>query len=246
MITTYCDKISIGQRSLYAEWAGTGTPVIVLDGGGIGAGCWQGSWNTIWTERAGRARGVRYARASTGRSDRAAEPRTSQDMVDDLRLLLRAAGFNPPYLLVGHSFGGLNMQLFARQHPADVAGLVLLDSVHPDQIAAFYTVSQAAGDDLLVEIKDVLVGIDWPASAEQVRQAPALPAMPFVVITRGRDTPVAKAWNTLQADLAAQLPNSRQIVAVNSSHGIQFDEPQVVIAAITDVVKQLRGASLEA
>ena len=62
-----------------------------------------------------------------------------------------------------------------------------------------------------------------------------------MVITRGRDTSVAKAWNALQADLAAQLPNSRQIVALNSSHGIQFDEPQVVIAAITDVVQPLRA-----
>jgi pimeloyl-ACP methyl ester carboxylesterase len=162
-------------------------------------------------------------------------------MVEDLRLLLKAAGFQPPYLLVGHSFGGLNMQLYARCFPSEVAGLVLVDSVHPDQIERFYTFSKSAGDGLLAETKDVLKGVDWEASAEQVRTAPALTPLPLVVITRGRETPEAQVWNELQADLAAQLSDSRQIIAQNSGHGIQMDEPQVVIAAIQEMVQHLHA-----
>src|SRR5215510_10255104 len=185
MNTTYSDKISIGRRRLYAEWSGAGTPVIVLDGGGTGAGCWDGAWGRIWNELAGLSTVCRYDRANSGRSDRAAKPRTCQDMVADLRLMLGAAGFQPPYLPAGHSFGGLVMQLYARRYPKEVAGLALIDSVHPDQIERFYALSKEAGDGLLVEIEEVLVGIDWVASAAQVRQAPALQEMPLVVITRG-------------------------------------------------------------
>ena len=241
MNTTYSDKLSIGQRSLYAEWSGAGTPVIVLDSGGNGAGCWSGAWNTVWDELAGLSLVCRYDRANSGRSDPAAEPRTSQDMVADLRRLLTSAGFQPPYLLVGHSFGGLNMQLYARHHPTEVAGLVLIDSVHPDQIERFYAFSPAAGDGLLAETNEVLRGVDWAVSVAQVRTAQPLPNMPFVVITRGRATPEAPVWNELQAELAAQLPGDRQIVAQNSGHGIQFDEPQVVIAAIAALVRVVRA-----
>lgn len=243
MQTTYSEKISIGPRRLYAEWSGEGTPVIVLDAGGVGAGCWTGAWNTLWNELADLALVCRYDRANSGRSDLAPTSRTSQDMVEDLRLMLQAAGFPPPYLLVGHSFGGLNMQLYARSYPKEVAGLVLLDSVHADQIERFYTFSPAAGDGLLAETKDVLKGVDWEASAEQVRTAPSLSPMPLVVITRGRETPEAQVWNELQAELAAQLPDSQQVIAQNSGHGIQMDEPQVVIAAIRDLVQSKRAAA---
>jgi len=241
MITTCSDKLSIGPRCLYAEWSGAGTPVIVLDAGGTGAGCWNGAWGPIWNELAGLSQVCRYDRANTGRSDKAAEPRTGQDMVSDVRLMLSAAGFAPPYLLVGHSFGGLVMQLYARRHPDEVAGLVLIDSVHPDQVERFYALSKSAGDNELADIKEALPGIDWHASAEQVRQAPALPEMPLVVITRGRTTSVAVAWNEVQKDLASQLSSGRQIIAQNSGHGIQFDEPQVVIEAIAGLLPEARA-----
>jgi len=145
MNTTYSDKLSIGPRCLYAEWSGAGTPVILLEAGGTGAGSWNGAWGPIWNELAGLSRVCRSDRANTGRSDKAAEPRTCQDMVPDLRLMLSAAGFAPPYLLVGHSFGGLVMQLYARRHPDEIAGLVLIDSVHPDQVERFYALSKSAG-----------------------------------------------------------------------------------------------------
>ena len=240
MNTTYSDKISIGSRRLYAEWSGAGAPVIVLDSGGTGAGCWHGAWGPIWNELAALSLVCRYDRANTGRSDPAPAPRTGQDMLADLRLMLSAAGFPPPYLLVGHSFGGLVMQLFARRHPDEVAGLVLIDSVHPDQVERFYALSQSAGDNELAEIKEALVGIDWHASVAQVRQAPALAEMPLVVITRGRPTPAGEVWNELQASLAAQLPSSRHIIAHHSGHAIQFDEPQVVIAAIESLLPHAR------
>jgi len=240
MNTTFSDYVAIGQRRLYAEWSGEGTPVIVLDAGGPGAGCSTGAWNMIWFELAGLSSVCRFDRANSGRSDSAGLPRTSRDMVEDLRLMLAAAGFAPPFLLVGHSFGGLNMQLFARLYPLETARLVLIDSVHPDQIERFYTHSQAAGDSLRSETEAVLQGVDWDASAIQVKTAPPLTSPPLTVISRGRPTPEAAIWSELQADLAAQSPDSRHLIAPNSGHGIQMDEPLVVIVAISDLVRRLR------
>lgn len=66
--------------------------------------------------------------------------RTSQQIVDDLHALLTNAHIEGPYVLVGHSFGGLNVILYASQYPEEVAGVVLVDSVHPDQDARFLAV----------------------------------------------------------------------------------------------------------
>jgi len=94
-----------------------------------------------------------YDRAGLGRSDPIPRPRTSQEVVDDLHGLLTNAGVAAPYVLVAHSFGGLNVRLYAGQYPREVAGMVLVDAVnaardvrnrsaerpqHPRQSAANY------------------------------------------------------------------------------------------------------------
>jgi len=72
-----------------------------------------------------------YHRPGVGRSEATERPRDGQQIVADLRELLQQQGLKPPYLLVGHSLGGLYMQLFARQHPGEVKGLLLVDALYP-------------------------------------------------------------------------------------------------------------------
>ncbi len=74
-----------------------------------------------------------YDRAGIGKSEMNERPRHSQQSVENLRILLNKAGIKPPYVLVGHSFGGLNTRLFASTYPEEVVGVVLLDSTHEDQ-----------------------------------------------------------------------------------------------------------------
>ena len=75
------------------------------------------------------ARVLSYDRAGLGWSDPATQPRTLANIVEELRSLLHAAGVAPPYILVGHSFGGLVVRYFAAQHPEEVAGILLVDAV---------------------------------------------------------------------------------------------------------------------
>src|SRR3982074_397340 len=110
---------------------GTGTPTVILESG---LGDTLEVWNTVQPLiAAGCARTLAYNRAGYLGSDNSNSPRDSATIVADLRAELRRQDIKPPYVLVGHSLGGLYMQYFARNYREEVAGLVLVDSTHWEQ-----------------------------------------------------------------------------------------------------------------
>jgi pimeloyl-ACP methyl ester carboxylesterase len=111
------------------EGASVDGPTVVMDAG-IGE-CSLG-WSLVQPEIAKFARVCTYDRAGLGWSDSSPTARTSRQIVSDLHALLTNAGIEPPYVLVGHSFGGLNARLYASQFPEEVLGMVLVDSAHED------------------------------------------------------------------------------------------------------------------
>ena len=207
--------------------------------------------------------------AGRSRSDPAPLPRTAQDVVADLHALLRAARVPGPYVLVGHSLGGLFVRLYASTYPDEVAGLVLVDSSHEDQfvrLRALLTPEQWATVERMALARLELPGypelewLDVEASFDQVRRAAAarpLRPLPLVVLSRGRAPdggrgpggvpPEALAaqerlWQELQASLAALTPGARHVVATQSGHYVQLQQPGLVIAAIREVVAAARRA----
>jgi pimeloyl-ACP methyl ester carboxylesterase len=127
-------KLNIGDRQIFYTCAGSGTPTVVFESG---LGDTSETWSQIQPIIAEYTQVFSYDRAGLGQSDPVSKPRTCQDMVDDLKLLLTGAYISPPYILVGHSFGGMLVRLFASQNPEDVAGMVLVDSTHEDRTAGF-------------------------------------------------------------------------------------------------------------
>jgi pimeloyl-ACP methyl ester carboxylesterase len=115
---------------LHGPNAGDGRPTVVLESGDGEPGL---SWGRIPQEVAKFAPVCAYDRAGLGWSESSPWPRTLANIVEELRTLLGRAGVSPPYVLVGHSMGGLYMQYFAHRHPEEVAGMVLVDSAHKDQ-----------------------------------------------------------------------------------------------------------------
>ena len=122
--------VDIGGRRLHIKCQGVGTPVVIFDSG---IGGFSLEWVTVQRILASKVRTCAYDRAGYAWSDPGPPPRTTSQLVWELHTLLHKAGLAPPYLLAGHSFGGYNVMYFAKLYPAETAGLVLVDSSHPEQ-----------------------------------------------------------------------------------------------------------------
>jgi pimeloyl-ACP methyl ester carboxylesterase len=203
-----------------------------------------------------------FAPDHRSRSDPAPMPRTAGDIVADLHALLTAAAIPSPYVLAAHSFGGLVVRLYAATYPDEVVGLVLVDAAHEDYYAAqreTLTPEQQAevarlaeqGPPELADYPD-RERLDSDASAAEMRAAAAispLHPLPLVVLTHGRpwDWPpgyptaaLEAIWLPLQEEMGALVPGGRLIVAEQSAHYIQSEQPEQVIAAIQQVVEAVR------
>lgn len=121
--------VRVNGHSLHLSVAGEGSPTVVMDSG---LGHTSLVWSLVEPEVAGFTRTCVYDRAGYGWSEPGPLPRTSRQIVGELHMLLNNAGIQGPYVLVGHSFGGLNMLHYASQYPDEVAGLVLLDALSKD------------------------------------------------------------------------------------------------------------------
>ena len=120
--------VRVNKRLMHIHATGEGTPTVLFESG-MGASCL--SWTQVQPAVAEFSRAVSYDRAGHGWSDPAHEPRTAQQIAQELHALLDAAGVPGPYVLVGHSFGGYVSRAFAHLYPNDVVGMVLVDSIHP-------------------------------------------------------------------------------------------------------------------
>ena len=131
--------ISVGTHRLhiYCQGEKNNMPTVIIDSG---LGGFSLEWRAIQKRLSGQYQICSYDRAGYGWSDPGPFPRTTRTIVAELSLLLKGAAVLPPYVLIGHSFGGYNMMYFANSFADEVAGLVLIDSSHPDQANWFPSV----------------------------------------------------------------------------------------------------------
>ena len=121
--------VDVGMHRLHLHVRGSGSPTVVIEAGLSGG---SSDWEKVAEGVAGFTRVCTYDRAGYGWSDSGPRPRTSQRVVEELRTLLANAGMRPPFVLLGHSWGGLNMRYFTSQHPDQVAGVILVDALNTD------------------------------------------------------------------------------------------------------------------
>lgn len=124
-------RIALGTYRLHLDCRGSGSPTVVLESG-LGEPALV--WEKVQSRLSDRYRICAYDRGGYGWSDPGPEPRTAAQGVAELRTLLDVGDAPAPYILVGHSYGGYLVQLFARQYPGLTAGTVLVDAAHPDQV----------------------------------------------------------------------------------------------------------------
>ena len=240
--------VSIGDRSLWLECTGEGSPTIVMESG---LGGDHRTWERVAPELSSSARVCVYDRAGIAGSDPATGTRTAADAVDDVRALLAAAGVAPPYVLVGFSYGGIVTQLHASMYPDDVAGIVLVESNHPleaTQFAEHLTPAQVEFD--RQSMLGNPEGVDVFASMDEAAAAGPLPDVPLVVVTAGISEPWPPGWDAetfdalraaQQADLATFTSQGTQLIAESSKHHVPSEEPATIVQAIEQVLDAIEG-----
>jgi pimeloyl-ACP methyl ester carboxylesterase len=122
--------VDIGGYKMHIDCTGQGSPTVILD---AGMGDSFISWHKVQPEIAKFTRVCSYDRPGIGYSETSPRPSTSKDFAQELHILLQNAGVPPPYILVGHSMGGFDVRLYANLYRSEVAGMVLVDSSHPEQ-----------------------------------------------------------------------------------------------------------------
>jgi len=169
------ELVQVGERKLHAVCRGQGSPVVVME-----AAIWDFSltWSLVQPPVATFTRAVTYDRAGLGWSDPSAGRRSGEEMLDDLRQLLKACQIPGPYVLVGQSFSGMVARLFACRFPDEVAGLVLVDPAHEDQMARFpYAIGEMFGGLKASQIEQ-LHGVAQLIAGQGPQAAPPLLAVP--------------------------------------------------------------------
>lgn len=291
--------IDIGNYKLHLNCTGTGGPTVILD---AGAGGNSLAWALIQPSIAKFTTVCSYDRAGLGWSEKSKNPRTSENFVEELRLLLKKAHIPGPYILVGHSLGGLNVQLYATKYPHEVAGLILVDSSHHDQmeklpaepaksfvfkilthgkVLRFLSMigfmrllsnltiknkflpenlrsidiakntSTSCHDTILLENEN------FSQSCKQVKSAiKHFGKLPIRVIAAAKQKLIEElTWSypsgyinqfinvhaALTQDHVQKSINSKLIVSKCSGHGIPYEDPQIIIDAIEEMVMQYRS-----
>jgi pimeloyl-ACP methyl ester carboxylesterase len=195
-----------------------------------------------------------YNRPGTGNSSAVTTPRDGAHVVADLRALLLSLGVRPPYVLVGHSLGGLYMQLYARRHPDEVAALVLVDSTHPNQLDG-----EGAMDKQSFWVRGVVGALVTGVAKEELSlvaqtgqdllSLPVFTGRPVFVLSAAEPmketSDLARFSNEKRVDIARLHPGARQ-VWVDSGHAIPLEQPDAVVNAITAALAELRAAPASA
>lgn len=245
------DTIETRKGQLEYALSGDGAATIVLLNG---AGMTLEGWSALYPQIEQLGRVFAWNRFGVQGSG---DPPAVQDgaaIVASLRELLTRAGLRPPYVLVGHSLGGLHANLFARLHPHEVAAVLFLEATHPrdrdvleqdeEQLKRGLSkvLAQPPGEfeaNLHAEIAGAVETVD------EVTAAGPFPPVPVAVITGGIDPPKAllspdavQARRGRQRALAALSARSEHVIAARSGHFPQRSEPQLVLRVLQQLIER--------
>jgi len=232
----------VGGYRLAYECAGEGQPTVILEAGYTASGV-DTYGGAILPAVAGNTRVCTYDRAGDGVSDARPEsvrPLTGATQARELHSLLVAVHVGPPFILVGHSYGGMISREFGALYPGEVSGMVLIDASSEPEIPVYDRLNAGSWIDGTVQPASNQQ-IDIHATVRELERAPSLGRMPLIVITAGvledqwlQTVPRLEA--EAQTRLAALSADSIHVLDRGIGHFILSQDPQIVIAATQAVL----------
>ncbi len=218
--------VDVGGYKLHIDCIGEGSPTVILD---AAADMMSSDWAWIQPEIAKHTRVCSYDRAGMGWSDSGPEPRDAKQITFELHTLLTNAGISGPYVMVGHSAGGLYARMYAVEYPEDVVGMVLVDPGHPDMDTRIPALqAQTASDTSLVKTMRVLSYFGLPRLLGVGKNnAQGLPSLQAAEVNAFVSTP--QHWSTI-LNLINSTPETYDEVRAT---GLLGNMPLVVISANT-------------
>jgi pimeloyl-ACP methyl ester carboxylesterase len=250
----------VNGRHLFLSCVGRGEPTVVLVGG------LSSDWTEVQAPVSATTRACSYDKPNVlgSRSEHAPTPRDAAGMAAELAALLDAAAVPDPYVIVGHSDGGMVAQLLAGAHPDQIAGIVLVDSAHEDQDlrAAELARSQLPPEEAEALIAGMTATLprlvdpeqhDYGRSRAELRASRTtapLPHVPMTVLVHGLpldNIPPQLAelyepiWQEMQRQVAALVPGANYQVVAGTTHDIHGDRPDIVANTIVEIVAAARN-----
>jgi pimeloyl-ACP methyl ester carboxylesterase len=211
-------------------------------------------WRDLAPQVARSNKVITYSRAGHGRSEARPGTPTVASRTDELEQVIAAAGVRPPFVLVGHSYGGFLIRSYAARHPAQIAGMVFVDPSDEHQSTELRKLDAAAVDNdarLLVQymppkFQPELAQVQAILDSGNLPLAGPLPDVPVVVLTSVQrreqpqlflETPAAvDVWRDLHARFFRGFRRGSHVVTPDSGHNIHQEQPQLVVAAIAQVI----------
>ena len=231
---------------------GSGSPTIVFESG---LGTLLSNWDEIQTSISANYKTISYDRKGLGESQATDIPRTIENLVKDLDLLISQNKINGPIILVGHSLGGHIVRKYQQSFPSKVAGLFLIDPTNEylyDEV--FKQMSQGAADSMRTawdnSYKKVSIGVfnEWKEAYKIdtiMRQCPLPTNIPITILASYQESKFLTKKNSqikkkLFSDWKKDKKNIKILNTTNSGHYIHFGEPEWVITELEAYLKSLK------
>jgi pimeloyl-ACP methyl ester carboxylesterase len=243
MRTQSFTRVNFDGRSIRMLVTGGGDVTVVFENG---AGAPLEMWGKVQPEVSKFARTVSYDRAGFGLSDDSPLPRDGRHIAGDLRRALLSAGITPPYILVGASFGGPYIRVFAGLYPDDVAAMVLVDPTNDNQrfddvggVRALEswsdTLDQARASrvpsDVPVSLIDAVSPLEVPFATQAIRAL------------RMKNRPEIEADSLEYRRWLSTFAGGRLVVTNRSGHNVAIEQPDLVVATIRQAVDEVKSRS---
>lgn len=235
-----------------------GDLIVLFDAGAVSG---MAGWNSIWEDLPAEITAIRFSRLGEGNSTSCTGQRTSSDYVKEVNQVLSALNVERPIVYVSHSLGGITARNFASQYSDDVAAMLMIDPANPRDVDIVTQLNPSNGQEEIEAIKknDYEMGdgkwcfldVIWDKS--QAAGFPDIGDIPVILIA-GVKVPEQpsnsfeteqgrRLWGQYQSEWVNQFPQGKAVLARNSGHFVQDDEPDLVLKELKELLNRLQVAN---